>query len=568
MRTPRHAIGLILLILLSGLLVAPASTATTPAAPVSNPTCRLGESLSALGLNWTCLKVGGGSRMVARSASTQGGAPPGDPGLCRRGDWLVLGKLRLTCERVGSSFAWTGIRRGAVVAKASDMIQARPMKIAGACTSSSSISLVGIPVRCDKKRGASAWSALPKAPSVPASVTTAAVALPPGATKQNCLNAWWDKEFAGVVPQLATRQDKALTDRIWLACHKSYSKVMTAAERDAAYAGFFGELGQLVGDEIQRVSAATGQNPCQAITTVLRPQYQPGYGLIGWDPNGFLPILYKQWQGGPMIGKLGGNSDSCASGQAYLQLRRHYEGRHEGGYFPALGTPDANWILNQDEMQASWVKGATCLVWSPTFGNTAAGSAPRVLGYNYTNMGFDGNMVLADFEVTKCGFKMAEAAGLPVVWKASANVNDQRTVSPDFAGVWHTMEDNCSWTLDQVDTGARVSWSPSDGPYTSLELKAGDRLASTCDLLKSEWEHMIIAPDGLMPLLTLSPGPRRPSTPSTCRYLVTDWSSLRTPPSASALTPYAGSPVSFDVRMFGDTSKVLRSIGCGKWELV
>lgn len=505
--------------------------------------------------------------MVAVSASSAGNAPAGELGRCRNGDWLSVGKVRLVCKQIGANSVWTGIRRGALVAKASALIQGRPMKISGACASSSSIVLVGIPVRCEKGRGASAWSAQPKAPGSSSS-NSAPVALPSGATRETCQNAWWDKEFAGVIPQLAKRQDESLTERIWLACHKSYSKIMSASQRDAVYADFFEQLGQLVAGEIQRVSAATGQNPCQAIATVLKPQYQPGYGLIGWDQSGFLPILYKQWQGGPLIGKLGGNSDSCASGQAYLQLRRQYEGRHEGNYFPALGTPDANWILNQDEMQASWVKGATCIVWSPTFGNTAPGSAARVIGYNYKNMGTDGNMVLADFEVTKCGFKIAEAAGLPVVWKASANVTDQRTVSADFAGEWHTMENNCSWTLDQVDTGARLSWTPADGPYTSVELKAGDRFGTTCDLLKSEWEHMISAPDGLMPLLTLSPGPRRPTTPATCRFLVTDWSSLRNPPAATSLAPYTGAPMSFDVREFGGTSKVLRSIGCGTWELV
>ena len=553
--------------LILGLMVAPPSSASAPAAPTSKTTCRIGDSMSALGLNWTCQSVKGVNKMVTVSAAVGGSGPAGDVGKCRIGDWLTLGKLRLQCERAGNASRWTGARPGKVIAQASSIIQARPVKITGACAPSSSLGLVGIAVRCDKRRGTSAWTTQAKVvTSGPAS--TAPVALPAGANKNTCLNAWWDKEFAGVIPQLTRRQDQTLTERIWLACHKSYSKVMTASERDAAYADFFGRVGQLVADEVQRVSAATGQNPCQAVSTVLRPQYQPGYGLIGWDPSGFLPVLYKQWQGGPMIAKLGGNPDYCASGKAYLQLRRHYEGRHEGGYFPALGTPDANWILSQDEMQASWVKGATCLVWSPTFGNTAPGSPARVIGYNYKNMGFDGNMVLADFEVNKCEFKMAEAAGLPVAWKASANVNDGRTVSSDFAGVWHTMENNCSWNLDQVDTGARVSWTPTDGPYTSIQLKTGDRFASTCDLLKGEWEHMTMAPDGFMPLLALAPGPRRPSTPATCRYLVTEWSALRNPPAAGALAPYAGAPVSFETIVFNGTSKILRSVGCGRWELV
>jgi hypothetical protein len=251
-----------------------------------------------------------------------------------------------------------------------------------------------------------------------------------------------------------------------------------------------------------------------------------------------------------------------------VQLRRHYEGRHEGAYYPALGTPDATWPINEIEMAASWVKGATCLVWSRTFGNTSPGSPARVIGYNYTNMGTDGNMVTADFEVNTCEFKLAEAAGLPVVWKATDNANESRTVTPEYEGVWHTMDNGCTWNLDQADTGSRVSWTPADGPYTSILLRVGDRFASTCQLRKSEWAHMVIAPDGFIPLQTLSPGPRRPTTPSTCRYLVTEWSALRNPPPVSALAPYAGNPVSFDTNAVAGTSKVLRSVGCGRWELL
>ena len=554
--------------LLSAVLTTPPAGATQPSAPAAKSTCQAGESLVALGLSWTCKTVNGARKMVAVGPSSGGAEPAGDLGRCRVGDWLTLGKLRLQCERVGKTTTWTGMRRGAVIGVASSVIQARPAKIAGACAASSSLTLVGIPIRCDQRSGASAWTTRPKSSSGGTS-NVSVVPVPAGANKTTCVNAWWDKEFAGVVPQFTKRQDQALTDRIWFACHQSFTKFMTAAERDSIYAEFYRQLGQLVADEVQRVSAATGQNPCKAVETVLRPQYQPGFGLIGWDASGFLPILYKQWQGGPILGKLGGNQDSCATGQISVQLRRQYEGRHEGAYYPALGTPDATWPITPNEMEASWVKAATCLVWSPQFGNSNAGSAARVIGYNYTDMGTDGNMVRADFEVTKCEFKVAEAAGLPVVWKANANLNDMQTVTADYAGIWHTMGDNCSWSLVQSDTGARLSWTPADGPYTSIELKTGDQFASSCKLQKTDWEHMIIAPDGLMPLQTLSPGPRRPTTPGTCRYLVTDWSSLRNPPGVGALAPYAGSPVSFDTMVYsGGTSKVLRSVGCGRWELI
>lgn len=563
----RSVVGLILCALVAGLVT---SLPTAMAAPAGSSVCRPGETTVGLGLSWACRSLNGRMQFVATGPSKQGGSPVGGIGSCRKGDHVVMGAVRLTCQRVGSRFMWTGLVRGAVVAKADALVQSRPANLSGTCATSSWIQITGVTVSCAKGKGSGAWTARPKT----SAGTTTAVAstsgpTPAGASRAACVNAWWDKEFAGVVQQLKARQDPALTERIWSHCHRSYAKYMSAADRNAVYADFFGQLGQIVADEVQRVSAATGVNPCKAVEAVLRPQYDSRFGLIGWDPGGYLPILYKQWQGGPVIGKIGGNGDECASGRIFVQLRRHYEGRHEGPYFPPLGTPDATWPISEEDKQTSWVKGATCLVWSPTFGNTAPGSAARVIGYNYTNMGVNGNMVVADNEVNKCEFKVAEGMGLPVVWKANASPTDLQAVPPSFAGLWHTMEEGCSWTLEPVGGEGRVSWTPADGPYTSVELRAGDRFASTCQLQQNEWEHMVIAPDGLMPLLTLSPGPRRPTTPATCRYLVTDGGSLRNPPPPGALNSYAGSPVTFDVSVQpGSVGRVLRSVGCGQWELV
>lgn len=344
---------------------------------------------------------------------------------------------------------------------------------------------------------------------------------------------------------------------------------MTPAERDAAYAGFFREVGQLVANEVQRVSASTGMNPCQAGDAVLRPQYAPGFGLIGWDAGGFLPILYKQWQNGPMIGKLGSNRGNCSNGEISVQLRRHYNGTHEGPYFPPRGTPDATFPFTEFEMGISSVNAATCLVWSPTFGNTAPGAPARVIGYNFTSRGDGNNFVVADNEVPKCEFKVAQAAGMPVVWKAASSLSDLRSVPAEFAGTWHTMVDGCAWTLKPVDGGPTVSWTAADGPYIAVALEAGDRFASTCQLQKNEWEHMIVAPDGLFPLQALAPGPRRPTTPNTCRYVVTDRAALRRPQPAGSLQVYRGETLSFDTSVGSDgLGALLRSVGCGTWNMV
>lgn len=559
-------------IILSCALSFTASVSAATGAPKSpesrsKAACSVGEMANLLGLKWKCQKVDGRSTFVAVGVTVGNGAPGGSLGKCTTGDWVQVAAQRLECRKVGVRAVWSGAKRGAIAAKADAWIQDRPPAITGSCRGSSWLKITGVLVSCLYGNGEEAWSSLSHKP-VGGSQQSATLSRPNGASKAACLNAWWDKEFAGLIPQLARKQDTALTEQIWSYCHLVYKEFMTTAERDATYAGFFGQVGQLVANEVQRVSAAKGLNPCQAVDSVLRPQYAPGFGLTGWDVNGFLPILYKQWQNGPMIGKLGSAVGNCSNGQISVQFRRHYNGSHEGPYYPQRGTPDATFPFTEYDMGISSVDAATCLVWSPTFGNTGVGSAARVIGYNFTSRGDGNNLVVADNEVTKCEFKIAEAAGLPVVWKAVSSASDFRTVPDDFAGIWHTMVDGCSWSLKPANGGSTVSWNPTDGPYIAVELQAGDQFASTCRLQKNEWQHMVVAPDGLFPLWSLAPGPRRPTTPATCRYALTNRSALRNPQPAGALQAYRGETVNFDTSSGSDGIGVLlRSVGCGSWTL-
>lgn len=509
-------------------------------------------SLALIGALVLGLLLGPGGEAAAKD-------PPSAGDSCGPGNYAMLNGVMLTCHKRNGKWVFVAPASTSTAAPTSSP------KLGGRCQSGQQATTGGYKWRCRKQHGKYVWTRGSRVP-VSTSPTVAAVA---GASKQACLNAWWDKEFARVVPQLVLNQDAPLTDRIWEYCHRNFIKFMTPAERDQAYATYFQQVGQLVADEVVRVSSATGMTPCLAVQEILKPHYITGQGLVGWDAGGYLPILYKQWQGGPMIGKVGGNDDNCASGKISIQLRRHYQGRHEGSYYPPLGTADANWVLTDEQQQISWVNGAVCLVWSPRFGNTGVGSAARVVGYNYTNMGDGVNMVTADNEVMKCEFNAEKAAGMPVIWKADASPTALRAVPAEYAGTWHTMAENCSWTLKPVDGGPTVTWTPADGPYVTVALRGGDQFASTCELEQNEWEHMIVAPDGLFPLQSLSQGPRRPTTPATCRYTVTDVSALRSPPSAGSLTPYHGETANFDVSTGRDgLGAVLRAVGCGHWDLV
>lgn len=527
-------------------------------------TCSRGDSMRVFGILWTCTNVNGSLLMAAKSASQSGVA--GALGSCRVGDWITVDRIRLDCNNVNGNPTWTGMRRGAAAARADAFVQSRPAALPGKCRETSWLQLTGVRLTCVTGKGARAWTGRPPAAgtALPASATAP---LPPGATKSTCINAWWDKEFARAIPQLPARQDPALTDRIWEACHRSYSRVMTDGDREAAYVGFYKQLGDLVATEVQRVSATTGATPCQAVLQTLKPHFDPTFGLIGWDPQGYLPILYREWQGGPVLGKLSGNSIDCTSGgQVSVQLRRHYRPRHPGPYFPALGTPDAEWILTPEQESLSFVRAAVCLVWSPKVGNDTPGSSAQVIAYPYTDATDGINFVKADLEVTKCEFKAQQAAGQPVTWTASSSLSDMRPVTPDYAGIWHTMQDGCEWRLQPADGTQPVTWTASDGPYITVDLRAGDQFAVTCDMVKREFEQMLIAPDGMFPITSMVPGARRPSTPRTCRYTFTDQTTLRHPIPATDLTPYSGTPVEFDTRTWnGGLGKFLRGVGCGTW---
>lgn len=386
-----------------------------------------------------------------------------------------------------------------------------------------------------------------------------------GATKATCTNAWWDKEFAGVIPQFKRKQSVALTNKIWQWCHENHKKVMTSAQRDKIYEGFFLQVGKLVADEVTRVSNAKNLGACAAGHDVMKPSYASGFGLTGWDKTSFLSILYKQWQGGPIIGKIG--STECDDPNQYMmfQFRRHYLGRHEGPYQPPLGTKDATWPITNRQMSASWVKSAVCVVWHPSLNNAQPGGRAVVTSYTYTNMGDGINFVAADNEVGQCLYRAQRSAGIKVDWPAQASLTTLRDVSEDFAGVWHNMASNCSWRLQPADGSAEVTWRPQDGSYMTVQLQPGDKFGSTCALYKRNFEHMIVAPDGMFPLESVVMGARQPTTPATCRYAFAGPDALRNPPRGDALMAYAGQPVDLWRDGVLNGKPYLRSVGCGYW---
>ena len=385
-----------------------------------------------------------------------------------------------------------------------------------------------------------------------------------GASKESCIKAWRDKEFAREIPQMSTSQDAALTDSIWEHCHRGWSLYMTEADRQRAYEGISAEVGQIAADAISARSRDKGMSICDAVTDVLKPMYDPGFGLIGWNERGLFPILYKQWQGGPMIAKLGGG---CIDGKVLLQYRRHYDGTHEGPYYPPQGTAAANWILTEEQRELSWVNAGVCVVWSKRLGNFKVGGHAVVLGYTTVYNTDPINHVKANYEVITCELNAEIAAGLPVIWKPSASLDEGRKVTKEYAGVWHTMEDGCAWRLTPSGGDNPTEWTPSDGAYMVVELRDGDTFASTCQFQANSFEHMQAAPDGLFPVESLSPGLLAPVTPESCRYAMVGAGAMRKPPGIGELKAYEGSPKDlFSLRGANGDPSLLRSVGCGHWE--
>lgn len=385
-----------------------------------------------------------------------------------------------------------------------------------------------------------------------------------GASKQACINAWRDKEFAREIPQLPIAQDAELTDRIWEHCHRFWGQYMSRDERQRAYEVMFAEVGQVAADAISAYSNKRNVPICEALFEVLKPVFDPDFGLMGWSEKGLLPILYRQWQGGPMVGKL---ATSCNEDRVLMQFRRHYNGSHEGPYYPPRGTEDANWVLTQEQMDLSRVNAGVCIVWSPRLGNTRIGAPAEVVGYTTVYNADPVNFVKANFEVITCELNAAVAAGLPVLWAPSPSIDDQRTVTKEYAGTWHTMEEDCSWRLTPRGGGAPVTWRPEDGPYMVVELRAGDEFASTCQFQKNEWEHMLAAPDGVFPVGSLAPGEFTPLYPQTCRYAMVGKEALRSPPPHSDLKAYKGEVLDlYSLRGTDMNEQFLRAVGCGNWK--
>jgi len=387
-----------------------------------------------------------------------------------------------------------------------------------------------------------------------------------GASRKTCANAWWDTEFANVIPQLrGSGQSAALSKRIWRHCHEKYGLYMRAGERDRLYRQWFAQVGQLVADEISSMSARTGMSICDAMEAVLKPHYsERGFGLIGWDKSSFLRILYRQWQGGPMVGKV---ASACQEGDLRLQFRRHYEGRHEGEYWPALGTPGATWPISKGAERASWVPAGVCVAWMLELGNAGVGAKAVVTGFTYHNLGDGIDFFNADNEVVRCGWRAKVAIGLPVDIKPQTNLGRPFTVTPEQSGIWHGMS-NCAWRLTPVDGSQAVEWNPGSKAFTVIELRAGDQFATTCELRRDGFDHFEVIPAGLFPLDgPLSPGTRTPARTGSCRYAIVDVSALRNP-DLIPLQRWTGQPIRGQEQAPDDARKrYIHSKDCGYWSL-
>lgn len=135
--------------------------------------------------------------------------------------------------------------------------------------------------------------------------------------------------------------------------------------------------------------------------------------------------------------------------------------------------------------------------------------------WSYTNLGDGVGFFNADNEVIACSWRAKNAIGLPVSIAPQADLNQPITVTPDQAGIWYGMS-NCAWRLTPADGSAPSEWNPGSKALTSIELRAGDRFATTCAMRAGSLYHFPVIPDGLFPLEgALAPGLRRPATPAT-----------------------------------------------------
>ena len=223
--------------------------------------------------------------------------------------------------------------------------------------------------------------------------------------RSECVDAWHDGKYGDAVPGYGRRMDPSAAAQTRAACRALAP--LTFDEYQLAGRQAYLKIGQIAEREVQRVSAAKGIPICQAITEVFKPADNAGnpvepwphpnleapVPIAGYFPDGFFPILFRQWQEGPV------RMDAIANCTSGVQALRLVAGTWARCQLPGMSTGPIDghqlypvYSFDRGGCPSSYpakevAQTSVCIVWGDQIGNNAIGGTGKVFATAATKVG-------------------------------------------------------------------------------------------------------------------------------------------------------------------------------------
>lgn len=212
----------------------------------------------------------------------------------------------------------------------------------------------------------------------------------------DCLDAWHDATYGDVVPGYGRRMDASAAASTTAECSKLAP--LTDDELQRAGREAYLKIGQIAERQVRRVSAAEGLPICEAIAKVFKPVDTVGRPVVthpiagmditvpvaGYLPDGYFPVLNRQWSDGPVRMD---NIANCASGNQSLRLAA-------GTWSWCTSLPlEETWadvhqmypvyVFDRPACPSSYPtreinRNSVCITWGDKIGNNAIGGVGKV----------------------------------------------------------------------------------------------------------------------------------------------------------------------------------------------
>ena len=222
--------------------------------------------------------------------------------------------------------------------------------------------------------------------------------------RSDCLDAWHDGKYGDVVPGYGRRMTTEMATRTTAEC--SALTPLTSDEYQRVGRQAYLKIGQIAEREVRRVSASRGIPICQAVTEVFKPVDNAGYRVDPWPhpnleapvpiagylPDGYFPVLFRQWQEGPV--RMDMIAD-CSSGIQSMRLVAGTWGQCKLQGL-SLTLPDGHQMypvhtFDRGGCPSSYPvneisQTAVCIVWGDRIGNNTIGGTGKVFATSGTQV--------------------------------------------------------------------------------------------------------------------------------------------------------------------------------------